>query len=216
MTLQQAMSIQPELVALVADEPYYRGVFERLLDALGRVSDMVEDGGLGEAYVRLDGLERMHRGAAGAALALLNAVPDYLNPRVGVADSRFGAYAAARTAAPMRAARAPEDAAAFLAPLSIGLLPVPAKMKFDLYRFGMRTMGDVASTGGSAIFDRFGQEGLTAWELCKGVERRPFVSQEDAGVGCGAYRVAVLHNLDGDAARGSGPAAQASVRKARA
>ncbi len=120
----------------------------------------------------------MHRGAAGAALALLNAVPNYLNPRVGVADSRFGAYVAARTAAPMRAARAPEDAAAFLAPLSIGLLPVPAKMKFDLYRFGMRTMGDVASTGGSAMFDRFGQEGLTAWELCKGVERRPFVPRK--------------------------------------
>ena len=178
MTLQQAMSVQPELVALDADEPYYRGVFERLLVALGRVSDMVEDGGLGEAYVRLDGIERMRRGEAGAALALLNAVPDYLNPRVGVADSRFGAYVAARTAAPMRAARAPEDAAAFLAPLSIGLLPVPAEMKFDLYRFGMRTMGDVASTGGSAMFDRFGQEGLTAWELCKGVERRPFVPRK--------------------------------------
>ena len=178
MTLQQAMSIQPGLIALDADEPHYRDTFARLLDSLGYVSDMVQDGGPGEAYVRLDGLERLYGGEARAVSALLNAVPAYLNPRVGVAGSKFPAYAAARAAASMRAAKAPDDVSAFLAPLSIGLLPVSIEVKSALYRFGLRLLGDVASTGRTAMFDRFGKEGATVWELSTGQDRRPFVPRK--------------------------------------
>ena len=178
MTLQQAMSIQPGLTALDDDEPHYRSAFARLLDSLGHVSDVVEDGGLGEAYVRLDGLERLYDGEAGVVSALLNAVPDYLYPRVGVADSKFPSYAAARTAGPMRAVKAPDDAPTFLAPLPINILPVSAGVKSALHRFGLRLLGDVASTGRTAMFDRFGREGATAWELSTGVDRRQFVPRK--------------------------------------
>ena len=175
MSLQQAMSICPGIVMLEADEPYYRSAFDGLLDSLGHVSDMVEAGGLGEAYVRLDGLERLYGGESGAASALLDAASDYLNPRVGVAYAKFPAYAAARTAEPMSVVRAPDDSSTFLAPMSIDILPVSVEMKSALYRFGLRLLGDVASTGRRAMFDRFGREGLFAWELSTGVDRRPFV-----------------------------------------
>ena len=178
MTLQQAMSVHPGLIALDDDEPHYRSAFARLLDSLGHVSDVVEDGGLGEAYVRLDGLERLYDGEAGVVSALLNAVPDYLYPRVGVADSKFPSYAAARTAGPMRAVKAPDDAPTFLAPLPINILPVSVDVKSALRRFGLRLMGDVASTGRTAMFDRFGREGATAWELSTGQDRRPFVPRK--------------------------------------
>ena len=56
-TLQRAVSTVSDLTVLDADGPYYEVLFDRLLDSLGRVSDMVEAGGLGESYVRLDGLE---------------------------------------------------------------------------------------------------------------------------------------------------------------
>ena len=175
MTLQQAVSVRSDLTLLDAYEPRYRAMFERLLDSLGCVSDMVEAGALGEAYVRLDGLERLHGGEAGVASVLLNAAPDYFNPRVGVADAKFPAYAVARIAEPMSVARAPDDAPAFLAPMSIDLLPVSAELKWALYRFGLRLLGEVASTGRRAMFDRFGREGMTAWELSTGVDRRPFI-----------------------------------------
>ena len=178
MTLQQAMSVQPGLTALDADEPHYRDTFARLLDSLGHVSDVVEDGGLGEAYVRLVGLERLYGGEAGVVSALLNAVPCHFNPRVGVADSKFPAYVAARAAAPMRAAKAPDDAPTFLAPLPINILPVSVDVKSALRRFGLRLMGDVALTGRTAMFDRFGRDGVTAWELSTGQDRRPFVPRK--------------------------------------
>ena len=177
MTLQRAVSSVSDLTVLDADGPYYEVLFDHLLDSLGRVSDMVEDGGLGEAYVRLDGLERLYGGESGVASALLNAAPDYFNPRVGVADAKFPAYAIARTARPMSVVRVPDDAPAFLAPMSIDILPISAELKSALYRFGLRLLGDVASTGRRAMFDRFGREGLIAWELSTGVDRRPFVSR---------------------------------------
>ena len=176
-TLQQAVSVRSDLTILDADEPHYRDVFERLLDSLGRVSDMVEAISLGEAYVRLDGLERLYDGEVGTVSALLNAVPEYLNPRVGVADSKFPAYAAALSAGPMRVVTATDDVPAFLYPLSIGILPVSEELKWALHRFGMRLLGDVASTGRRAMFDRFGREGLFAWELSTGIDRRPFVQR---------------------------------------
>ena len=139
---------------------------------------MVEAGGLGEAYVRLDGLERLYGGEAGAVSALLNAVPDILNPRMGVACHKFPAYAAARTAEPMSVVRAPDDVSAFLAPMSIDILPVSEELKAALARFGMRVIGDVSSVGQTAMLDRFGREGLFAWELSTGIDRRPFIPRK--------------------------------------
>ena len=178
MTLQRALSTMSDLTILDTDEPYYESLFDRLLDSLGRVSDMVEDCGLGEAYVRLDGLDRLYGGETGVVSALLNAVPDHLNPRVGVAGSKFPAYAAARAAAPSSAVKAPGDVTAFLEPLSIDLLPISFDVRSALHRFGMRVIRDVSSVGRSAMFDRFGREGLVAWELSTGVDRRPFVPRK--------------------------------------
>ena len=123
----------------------------------------------------LDGLQEMYGGEAEAVSALMGAVSDRLNPRVGIAASKFTAYAAARNAQPMRAARAPDDVPAFLAPMSIDLLPVSVELKSALHRFGLRLLGDVASTGRRTMFDRFGREGATAWELSTGMDLRPFI-----------------------------------------
>ena len=175
MTLQRAVSTVSDLTVLDADGPYYEVLFDRLLDSLGHVSDMVEAGGLGEAYVRLDGLERLYGGESGAVSALMDVVSDRLNPRVGVAYAKFPAYATARTAGPMSVVRVQDDAPAFLAPMSIDILPVSAELKSALHRFGLRLLRDVASTGRRAMFDRFGREGATAWELSTGIDLRPFV-----------------------------------------
>ena len=175
MTLEQAMSRHANAVLLDADEPHYRLVFKQVLGSLQGISDRVEGAELGTAYVRLDGLEGLYRGEAGAVSALLNAVPAYLNPRVGVADAKFPAFVAARTCRALGAFRVPSDVRAFLASHSIDLLPVSAGVKSGMHRFGLHTMGAVASLTRDILTDQFGSEGGLAWTLCNGIDDSPVV-----------------------------------------
>ena len=175
LTLEQALSLHTNAVVLDADEPHYRRVFGEVLASLQRVSDRVEGTELGTAYVRLDSLEGMYHGEAGVVSALLDAVPSYLNPRIGVADTKFPASVAARTCQTHGASRVPSDVRAFLAPHSIDLLPVPADVKAEMRRFGLRMMGNLAAIEEGALVDRFGREGGRAWRLCNGVDDTPVV-----------------------------------------
>ena len=175
MTLEQAMSRHSNAIVLDADEPHYRRVFGQVLAALQGVSDRVEGPELGTAYVRIDGLEGLYRGEAGVVSALLNAVPAYLGPRIGVADAKFPGFVAARTCAVHGAFRVPDDVRTFLAPYAIDLLPIPADVKSEMHRFGLHTMGTVGSMSRHMLTDRFGSEGGRAWDLCNGIDDSPVV-----------------------------------------
>ena len=175
MTLEQAMSYHNGIIILDADEPYYRRVFEDVVEALLRVGDRIEPAELGTAYARIDGLELLHGSEEKAASALLDAVPDWLSARVGVGGSKFMSYIAARTAKPLRISICPTDKAAFLAPLSIELLSLSADLKRSLHGFGVHSMGQVASLSRDMLADRFGHEGVLAWDFCKGIDARAVV-----------------------------------------
>ena len=175
MTLEQAVSRHANAVVLDADQPYYRRVFDQVLASLQGISDRVEGDELGTAYVRIDGLEGMYRGEAGVVSALLNAIPAYLNPRIGVADTKFPAFVAARECAAHGAFRVPDDVRAFLAPHTIDLLPVSVDVKGEMHRFGLLAMGAVAAMSRHTLTDRFGSDGGRAWELCNGIDDSPVV-----------------------------------------
>ena len=175
MTLEQAMSCQAGVSVLEADEAAYRRVFHRMLTGLQGVSDRVEDAGLGNAYVGLSGLEAMYGGEVPLVTALLNAVQEDLAPRAGVADGKFPAFVAARTGRPLEAAWVPGDAAGFLAPHPVDLLPIPAGIRAEMRRLGLRTLGRVATMSRETIADRFGPAGGRAWELSQGVDDTPLV-----------------------------------------
>ena len=176
MTVEEALSHRADIAVVEADEPAYRKTFLDVLTSLQGVSDAVEEGELGVAYVRLDGLFQMHGGEALLALALLDAVPGDLQPRVGIADGKFPAYVAARTADAMGAVRVSGDAAVFLAPHSIDLLPVGDEAIAAMHRFGIHTLGDVALWRVERLVDQFGADGHLAWELARGIDRRPLAA----------------------------------------
>ncbi len=175
MTLEQALSHHVGAVVLDADEPHYREVFSRMLTALQRVSDRVEGSDLGVAYVRLDGLEGLYHGEAGAVSALMNSLPADLAPRIGVANAKFPALVAARMCGSRRAFKVPDDVRAFLGPRSIDLLPIPADVKKEMRQLGLRTMGAVASMSRHMLTDRFGHSGGRAWALCNGTDDSPVI-----------------------------------------
>ena len=178
MPVEEALSRQAGTVVIEADEPAYRRTFRQMLEAMQGVSDRVEASDMGVAYVGLDGLSEMYGGEARLAVALLGAVPDYLRPRVGLADGKFPAFVAARTAAALGAVKVPPDVEAFLAPHSVDLLPIANGVKEAMHRFDLHTLGDVASWRVRLLVDQFGGDGRLAWELARGVDRRPLVAMK--------------------------------------
>ena len=175
MPLEEALSRNAGAVVLEADEPSYQRAFRRVLTALQGVSDRVEGADLGTAYVRLDGLERLHGGEAEVAHALLHSLPEYLRPRIGVGDAKFPAFVAALTSDAPGVAHVPPDAAAFLAPHLVDLLPLDPEVHSRMHRFGLHKMGDVAAMTSAALLDQFGIAGRRAWELSHGIDHDPVV-----------------------------------------
>ena len=171
MPLQEAMSRCHGATLLEADETHYLKVFHGIVNALLQRSPIVEEGEMGCAFVGVHGLESLYRGEAGVVAALLNAAPHEFNPRVGLAGAKFPAYVAAMRSEGGRAVTVPEDVPSFLRGISIDLLPMSWENRTRLHRFGLHTMGQVASLSVGSIQAQFGTEGRIAWELANGIDR---------------------------------------------
>ena len=176
MSLQEATSRCKDAVLLQADGSYYHKVFNGLVRALESRSPLVEEAGLGCAYIGLHGLETMYGGEARLIATLLQAAPLQFNPRMGVAQGKFPAYIAAVTSNGGRATKAPADVAAFLKGFSIDLLPLSWENKTRLHRFGLHTLGQLAGLSVGSIQAQLKAEGRRAWELANGVDHSPLVA----------------------------------------
>ena len=64
--------------------------------------------------------------------------------------------------------RSVEDGRAFLAPLSLDVLPVDPKVHEELRLLGLRTVGEFADLPRGSIFDRFGSAVARAHALARG------------------------------------------------
>lgn len=175
MALPQALARVSGAALAEADTPYYQASFDRVLDALEHCSPLVEGAWLGCAYVGLDGLETLYGGERRLLAALLGTVPVGLEAQLGVAGAKFPAYVTAISGQPGAVAVAPADVQGFLSPLSVDILPVSAQMKLRLVKFGLSTLGQLASLPVGALQAQFGPEGRLAWSLANGLDHRPLV-----------------------------------------
>ena len=176
MPLQEALSRCKDATLLQADEPYYHTLFDRVIASLDQRSPLVEKRELGCAYVGLDGLEAMYKGESRLIASLFQAVPQSLDPCIGVASGKFPAYVAALSGRPGRAIRVPEGGAAeFLSGASIDVLPLSWESKVRLHRFGLHHMGRLATLSVGSVQAQLGPEGRTAWELANGMDSSPLV-----------------------------------------
>ena len=176
MPLQEALSRCKDATLLQADKPYYHTVFDGLISSLAQRSPLVEKAELGCAYVGLDGLEAMYGSEPRLIASLLRAVQQQLSPRLGVANGKFPAYVAALVSHGDQATRVPDDdVAGFLKRLPIDLLPLSWDRTARLHRFGLHTMGQLASLSVGSVQAQLGPEGRIAWELANGVDSRPLL-----------------------------------------
>jgi impB/mucB/samB family len=175
MTLQEALSRSKDAVLLEADAAYYQAVFADILHYLELRSPLVEKAELGCLYVGLDGLEAMYGGEARLIAAVLQAVPQDFNPRVGVANGKFPAYLVAMTSSSGQATQVPDAVAGFLKDFSVDLLPLSWEDKTRLHQFGLHTLGQVATLSVGPMQAQFGPTGKRVWELAQGIDHSPLL-----------------------------------------
>ncbi len=154
-----------------------------MVRALEGIGAAVESTRADEAFFAVDGLRGVYGGEReGVVSAARDAIGGEV--RIGVAPTRFAAFAVARHEDDGHVDGA--SLAAFLAPLGVGLLGTrlgvaeteAEELAVALGRLGITTLGRLARLSPDQVADRFGDLGLQALRLARGIDeplcpRRP-------------------------------------------
>jgi len=168
MTLVQAQATATEARTVFDDPAADVRVWAEMLEALDAASPLVEDDGLGCAFLEMHGV----RGEPAAWLAAVRgALAGFDVPvRVACGPNRFVARAAAWRG---DGVVCDGDPAAFLAPLSLELLPLERGALERLRLLGVTTLGELAALPHGPFVRRFGTEAARWHDLARGIDRRP-------------------------------------------
>jgi nucleotidyltransferase/DNA polymerase involved in DNA repair len=169
MRLGEALATCPQLVLVDPDPASAEREWEEIVRALEDAGFAVESAGLGIAYFETRGVERLYGGLEPALQRALAAVSGSWDARIGAAERRFAALAAASVA---RAGQVlvvrDEEVGNFLAPLPLTLLPLERQRYAELEALGVRKLGQLAGLPGGAVAERLGPDGRRAWGLARG------------------------------------------------
>lgn len=176
--LREAIGRCPGLSVLDARPARYEARWEEVRRALDLVAFTVEPLAPGEAYVAIDELLACYRSLDAAVAAVLSCAPAGLEPRMGVAPTRFAALLAARESEAGRATVLNEKrVAAFLAGRPTEALPVSEDMLRRLRGLGLDTLGALRALPRTALAAQFGPEGGRAWDMAHGRDATPLRPQ---------------------------------------
>jgi protein ImuB len=129
----------------------------------------VDPAGVGCVYFETRGVERLYGGLEPALKRALAAVGSTWDARLGAAERRFAALAAANVARPGQVLVVSDDRLGdFLAPLPLELVPLEPRRRAELRELGVKKVGELAGLPGAAVAERLGPDGRRAWGLARG------------------------------------------------
>jgi protein ImuB len=203
LSLTQARSLLPKLIARGRDAACERTAQEALLEVAESFSPRVEDVGEGVVFLDVTGMER-HFSDAGSDVGrtlqsdisssrtresdLRSQSPEHrlaraairaceaisLPARVGIAASKLAARVAAELPKSPNVV-APGEEGTFLAPLPLTRLSPELEAAAMLQRFGLSSIGDLARLPESEIASRLGEVGRELHWAARGIDPRPLM-----------------------------------------
>jgi protein ImuB len=176
MTLVQAQAVATDARTVFDDPAADARVWAEVLAALDAVSPIVEDAGLGRAFLEMHGIAGEPAAWLAAVRHVILTLRHDLPLRVGLGPNRFVAYAAASCGDGIVCDRNP---AAFLAPLPLGLLShgdtgaMDERVRERLRLLGVNTLGELAALPHGPFVRRFGLDAAAWHDLARGIDDRP-------------------------------------------
>lgn len=175
MPLADALDSCSSAVVMQVDASHYADVDDRIAGAVRSRFGAVERDGPGRFCVSFeaapDGAGAPLFGEAQLTASLLQAAPPGFGARVGVAPTRFAAFAVAASARDGAAARAPVDVRRFLRTCSVDLLPLPADRRLHLRRHGIEVLGALADLPLREAQAILGRDATRIVDLSRGIDR---------------------------------------------
>src|SRR5438067_12116254 len=172
MRMGEALATCPSLVLVEQDPARAEQAWEEVLRRLEDTGFAVDPAEPGCVYFETRGVERLYGGLEAALKRALASVGTTWDARVGAAERRFAALAAATVARAGQALivsdeRVPE----FLAPLPLEVVPMEPHRRSELRELGVKKVGQLAGLPGGAVAERLGPDGRRAWGLARGGRR---------------------------------------------
>ena len=175
LSLAQARSILPKLIARGRDVECERTAQEALFEVAETFSPRVEDAGEGVVYVDIAGMTRhfaTEKELADAAIRAADAIG--LPARVGIAASKLAARVAAELPQSPTVVE-PGKESEFLAPLPLTRLAPEIDAAATLRRWGIGSIGELASLPESEVASRLGELGRELHYAARGIDPRPLI-----------------------------------------
>jgi protein ImuB len=175
MSLIQARSLVPKLLARARDAACERTAQEALLEVAETFSPRIEDAGNGVVFFDVSGLERHFANERDlAASAIRTAEAMSMPARCGIAASKLAARVAAELPqSPTVVERGQETE--FLAPLPLARLAPELEAAMMLERWGLTSIGDLARLPESEVASRLGELGRELHYAARGLDPRPLI-----------------------------------------
>lgn len=175
MSLAQARSILPKLIARARDAECERTAQEALLEVAESFSPRVEDACGGVVYADIAGMARHFESETELAKAAIRAADGVSLPaRAGAAASKLAARVAAELPQSPTVVD-PGKEAEFLAPLPLARLSPELDAATTLSRWGLSRIGDLARLSESEIASRLGEIGRDLHYAARGIDPRPLI-----------------------------------------
>jgi len=175
LTITQARSLVPKLMARHREAECERTAQEALLECAESLSPRLEDAGHGVVYFDIEGLERHYASERELALSAIRAADSVgLPARCGIAASKLAARVAAELPKSPTIVDA-GDEARFLAPLPLMRLAPEVDVALTLERWGIASIGDFARLPESEVAARLGEIGRALHYAARGIDPRPLI-----------------------------------------
>ena len=181
MSIQEAKLISSDMVYIEADMETYQKEFNDILLNLSTIFPDIESGGLGCIYISMEGLNYIYGNDKTLINAMLNSVPTYISPSIGISKGKFPAYLAALSTKPRAMLDTGDEVQTFLSSWPIDVLPIDEKTKHLMHNFGLDSLGKLRSYPLGPIQAQFGSTGKIIWLLAHGLDNRiinPYTHEE--------------------------------------
>lgn len=175
LSLAQARSIVPKLIARGRDAACERTAQEALVEVAETFSPRIEDGGDGVVFFDISGMQRHFPDERELAFAAIRAAENVgLCVRCGIAGSKLAARVAAELPQTPTLV-APGDEASFLAPLPLARLSPEVEAATMIQRWGLTSIGDFARLPESEVASRLGEAGRALHYAARGIDPTPLI-----------------------------------------